>query len=170
MEFFLNIFTQFSEFNDKKNCHYSKRTRTCHSATSCLRDQNATTAPGRHMWERGSLNWAQFMLHSDYQFPWIRWIQRKFCPFRKNSINSHKLKHTYSTFSNAVSITLNSHKFTNLQSKFVFKLNLSKKPTHIISLEPISERSIHYFSVVSLWMDMIGPFWRTTTRKLCYTF
>ena len=31
-------------------------------ATSCVRNQYATTAPARHMWEKGSLNWAQFML------------------------------------------------------------------------------------------------------------
>ena len=52
-----------------------KRTRTCHPATSGARDKHATTAPVRHMWEIGSLNWAQFML----QFLWIHWIQRKFC-------------------------------------------------------------------------------------------
>ena len=27
-------------------------------ATSCVRDQGVTTAPARHMWETGSLNWA----------------------------------------------------------------------------------------------------------------
>ena len=31
-------------------------------ATSCVKDQDATTAPGRYMRETGSLNWAQFML------------------------------------------------------------------------------------------------------------
>ena len=30
-------------------------------ATSCVRDQDATTAPVRHIWEKGSLNWPQFM-------------------------------------------------------------------------------------------------------------
>ena len=29
-------------------------------AISCVRDQHATTAPGRHIWETGSSNWAQF--------------------------------------------------------------------------------------------------------------
>ena len=62
MEFFLNVFTKFSEFSDKNICHYSKRARTCHPATSCVRDQDATTASARHMWETGSLNQAQFML------------------------------------------------------------------------------------------------------------
>ena len=31
-------------------------------ATSWVRDQDATTAPARYMWEKGSLNQAQFML------------------------------------------------------------------------------------------------------------
>ena len=34
----------------------------CQPATSCVRDQDATTVPAWHMWETGSLNWAQFML------------------------------------------------------------------------------------------------------------
>ena len=39
VEFSLNVFTEFAE----------KRTQTCHPATSCVRDQDATTAPARHM-------------------------------------------------------------------------------------------------------------------------
>ena len=61
-EFSQNVFIEFSEFSDKTICYYSKRTRTCHPATSCLRDQHATTVPARHMWETGSINLAQFML------------------------------------------------------------------------------------------------------------
>ena len=38
-------FTEFAEFSD--NCHYSKRARTCHTVTSCVRDQDATTV--QHM-------------------------------------------------------------------------------------------------------------------------
>ena len=45
-EFSLNGFT---EFDDKNICHYSKRVRTCHPATSYVRDEDATTVPGRHM-------------------------------------------------------------------------------------------------------------------------
>ena len=48
---------------------YSKRTRTCHSSTSCVRDQNATTAPARHIWDTGSLNWTLFMLQWFIKFP-----------------------------------------------------------------------------------------------------
>ena len=61
-EFSLNVFTEFSEFSDKNICHYSKRARTCHPATSCVRNQDATTMPVKHMWETESLNWLQFML------------------------------------------------------------------------------------------------------------
>ena len=63
MEFSLNVFTEFS---DKNICHYSKRARTCHPATSCARNQDTTT---RHIWETGSLNWAQLMLQWFIRFP-----------------------------------------------------------------------------------------------------
>ena len=36
---FPKCFTEFSEFCDKNICHKSKRARTGHSATSCVRDQ-----------------------------------------------------------------------------------------------------------------------------------
>ena len=38
-------------------------------ATSCVRDQDATTAPARHMCETGSLNWPQFKLQWFIRFP-----------------------------------------------------------------------------------------------------
>ena len=56
---FLNVLTEFS---DKYICHYSKRARTCHPATSRVRDQDATTVPARHMRETVSLNLVQFIL------------------------------------------------------------------------------------------------------------
>ena len=56
IEFSLNVFTEFSKFSDKNICHYRKRALACHSATSCVRDQDATTGPARHMLEKGSLN------------------------------------------------------------------------------------------------------------------
>ena len=46
IEFSLNIFTEIS---DKNICHYIKKALTCHLATSCVRDQDATTVPARHM-------------------------------------------------------------------------------------------------------------------------
>ena len=49
VEFSLNVFTEFVKFSDKNICHYSKGAQTCHPATSCVRDQDATTAPARHM-------------------------------------------------------------------------------------------------------------------------
>ena len=70
-EFSLSVFTEFTEFSDKNICHYNKRARTCPPDTSCVRDQDATTAPPRHMWETGSLNWAQFMLQWFIRFPEI---------------------------------------------------------------------------------------------------
>ena len=42
MEFFLNVITEFS---DKNICHYNKGLEP---DTSCLRDQDASTAPERH--------------------------------------------------------------------------------------------------------------------------
>ena len=38
-------------------------------ATSCVQDQDTTAVPARHMWETGSLNWAQFMLQWLIIFP-----------------------------------------------------------------------------------------------------
>ena len=58
-EFSLNVFTEFSKFSDRK--HYILK-RLFKHATSCVRDQDAITAPARHGWERGFLNLTQFML------------------------------------------------------------------------------------------------------------
>ena len=82
MEFSLNGFTEFAEFSDKNVCYYSKRAWTCHPATSCVRDQDATTAPARHRWEAASLNWAPIHASVIYQFLCIQWIP---VPFRKKS-------------------------------------------------------------------------------------
>ena len=49
IEFSLNVFTEFAEFSDKNMYYYSKRVRTCHPATSCVRDMDASTVPARHM-------------------------------------------------------------------------------------------------------------------------
>ena len=43
----------------KNICHYSKGFKP---ANSCVRHQDATTAPLRHMWETRSLHFPQFML------------------------------------------------------------------------------------------------------------
>ena len=58
-------------------------------ATSCIRDQDATTAPARHMWKTVSLNWAQFMLQWFIKFPEFTEItefNESSAPFRKNSL------------------------------------------------------------------------------------
>ena len=62
-----------------------KRTRACHPATSCVRDQHATTAPARHSWEIVSLNWAQFMLQWFISFFEFTEFSESSAPFRKNS-------------------------------------------------------------------------------------
>ena len=45
-----------------------------------------------------------------------------------------------------------------------------KQRNHIIYFEPISKRltsnSIHELSMTSVWIDVIGAFWRATKRKL----
>ena len=51
---FPKCFAEFAEFSGKNICHYSKRAWTCHTEIACVRDQDATTAPKRHMWETGS--------------------------------------------------------------------------------------------------------------------
>ena len=61
IQFSLDVFTEFDECSDKNSNHYIKRARTCHSAAPCVRDQDATTVPARHVLETGSLNWLQFM-------------------------------------------------------------------------------------------------------------
>ena len=78
--------THGCDINVVKN--YLKRARTCHSATSCVRDQDATAVPARHTWETGSLNWTQFMLHWCIIFPicaQITEFNEISVPFRKNS-------------------------------------------------------------------------------------
>ena len=53
-------------------------------ATTSVRDQNATTAPARHAWKTGSLNWGQFMLQWFIRFPEFAEFTESSAPFRKN--------------------------------------------------------------------------------------
>ena len=62
---FPKCFPKFAEFSDKNIFHYSKRARTCHTATCYVIDQNPTTVPVRHMWETGSLKCLCFSDLSD---------------------------------------------------------------------------------------------------------
>ena len=59
---------------------------TCHPATSCVRDHDASTVPARHMWEAGSVNWAQFMLQWYIRFP-------KFAEFNENSVTFRRKRY-----------------------------------------------------------------------------
>ena len=71
MEFFLNVFTEFSEFRDKNNSHYSKSTRTCHLL--CKRPGCYHSTSETHVRDR-ILKLIQIHASVIYQFPWIRWI------------------------------------------------------------------------------------------------
>ena len=84
MEFFLYVFHWIQRIQWQK-IYDTKRTRTCHPATSCARDKHATTAPARHMWEIGSLNWAQSMLQWFISFFEFTEFSKSSAPFRKNS-------------------------------------------------------------------------------------
>ena len=81
----ISILEFFIEFPDKNICHYSKGLEP---VTSCVRGQDATTATARHMWEAGSLNWAQFMLQWFMRFPEFADFNKSSAPFRKNSESS----------------------------------------------------------------------------------
>ena len=87
-EFFLNVFHWIQRIQWQK-IYDIRRTRTSHTATSCVRDQDATTAPARHMWETGSLNWAQFMLQWFIRFPEFTEFSESSAPFSKNSIDCY---------------------------------------------------------------------------------
>ena len=59
-------------------------------ATSCAR------APARHMWDTGSLNWPQFMLHWSIRFP-------KFSEFLfhlERTVQRHLKFHTVNVYEN----------------------------------------------------------------------
>ena len=91
LEFFLNVF-HWIRWIQWQKIYDIKRTRTCHPVTSCVRDQDATTLPARHMWEIGSLNWAQFMLQWFISFSEFTEFSESSAPFRKNSISSFSFR------------------------------------------------------------------------------
>ena len=66
IEFSLNVFTEISEFSDK--IYYVSK-RLFEPATSLWCNWIANTATARHRWQRGSLNWTQFMLQWFIRFP-----------------------------------------------------------------------------------------------------
>ena len=63
-DFSLNVFIEFAEFKV-----FIITAKGFKPATSCIRDQDATTVPARHVWKTGSLNWVQFMLQWFGRFP-----------------------------------------------------------------------------------------------------
>ena len=79
LEFYLNVFTEFSKLRYKNIFHYSKRTRTCHLL--CKRPECFHSTSKTHVRDRiFTLN----PIHASviYQVPWICWIHRiqwKFC-------------------------------------------------------------------------------------------
>ena len=85
LEFFLNVFHWIRRIQWQK-MYGIKRARTCHPVTCSVRDQHATTAPARHIWEIGSLNWAQFMLQWFISFSEFTEFSESSAPFRKNYI------------------------------------------------------------------------------------
>ena len=54
-------------------------------ATSCVRHQDATTTPVRHILEPVILKLSPIHTSVIYQIPWIRWTQWSSASFRKNS-------------------------------------------------------------------------------------
>ena len=77
-------FSEFSEFRDQKYLSWKGRK----PATFCVRDQDDTTAPARHMWETWSFNWDQLMLRwfiRFIEFAEITEFNESSAPFRKNS-------------------------------------------------------------------------------------
>ena len=74
-------------------------------ATSCVRDDNATTEPARHMWETGSPNW---LFHASVTYL-IHWMHRISIPFRENSIVS--LWRNALSVSSAINMSHTDHSF-----------------------------------------------------------
>ena len=105
-------------------------------ATSCVRDQNATTAPARHMWETGSLNWAQFMLQWFIRFPEFAEFtefNESSAPFRKNS---------------------NELIFRNKMIEFHFVL-LSQFIEVDCSIFPEVTSNLHFVNIIWVWINDI---------------
>ena len=82
---FLKCFADFSKLSEKK---FVSTVKGLEPATSCVTDQDAPTAPARHRWEPGSLNWTQFMLQWSIEFLEVAEFTEfndSSVPFRKNS-------------------------------------------------------------------------------------
>ena len=85
----------FSELSEKI---FVIRLKWLEPATFCIRDKDATTTPARHIWEKGSLNWTQFML---------QWLVRipefdEFTEFNKSSALLRKKNSTITVYFNSL--------------------------------------------------------------------
>ena len=83
LEFFLNVSLNSVNLVTKI---FAITVKGLEPATSCVRDQDATIAPARHMWETESLNWAQSMLQLFIRFPEFTEFNESSAPLRKSSI------------------------------------------------------------------------------------
>ena len=83
------MFSLYSLNSVTKICHFSKGAQT---ATFCIRDQDATTAPARQMWQTGFFNWSQFMLQWFIRFP-------EFTKFTESQLNLGKTPITFTKLS-----------------------------------------------------------------------
>ena len=74
--------------------------------TSCIRDQDATTDPARHMWETGSSSWAQLILQWFIRFPEFSEFNESSVPFRKNSIVYFNFRQLLSSYTQCAIIKI----------------------------------------------------------------
>ena len=85
--FFLNVSLNSANYSVTKI--FVITVKRLEPATSCVRDQDATSAPARHMWDTGSLNRTQFMLQCFISFPEFAELfefNKSSAPFRQNFI------------------------------------------------------------------------------------
>ena len=86
MEFFLNV--SLNSVNSVTKI-FVITVKGLEPDTSCLRDQDATTVPERHIWETESLNRAKFILQRFIRFPEFAeftGFNESSAPFRKKIV------------------------------------------------------------------------------------
>ena len=103
LEFFLNVSLNSANSVTRYYCHYSKRARTCHIL---YKRPDAKTAPARHVWERGSSNWAKFILQRFIRFPEFSEFNESSVPFRKNSIVYFNFRQLLSSYTQCAIIKI----------------------------------------------------------------
>ena len=111
-------------------------------ATSCVRGQDDTTVLARHVWETGSLNWPEFMLH---------WLTNS-VSFRKNSYVQLKNVSSHTSLNTCCInnlFKLNNAQYTNYKGGICFYL-----PRWIFDLVSLS---LHLFVIFSAHEVPSGP-------------